>query len=141
MPPIQVNIENEHQPELDLLLSSHIYAFNCETTGIANGKALNATVKDEEANIVAAISGYTWGGCCEVVNLWVAESLRGEGYGSALLRAAEQEAIRRGCHQIVLTTHSFQAPLFYEKHAYQRLSAVPNYPRGYEKITYIKQLE
>ncbi len=56
------------------------------------------------------------------------------------MQAAEREAVRRGCHQIVLSTHSFQAPRFYEKLGFRRLAAIPNYPKGHEYIIYIKYL-
>lgn len=136
----KIKISNENVPELDSLLGNLIYAFNTEATQITDGEMLNAVLKDEKGNLSAAISGHTWGGCCEIVYLWVNEALRGSGIGSELLQAAEQEAIKRGCHQIVLSTHSFQAPLFYEKHGYQKLATIPNYPKGYEKYIYIKSL-
>jgi ribosomal protein S18 acetylase RimI-like enzyme len=57
------------------------------------------------------------------------------------MMAAEREATRRGCVQIVLSTHSFQAPEFYESLGYIRLAAIPNYPKGHENILYIKYLQ
>jgi ribosomal protein S18 acetylase RimI-like enzyme len=60
--------------------------------------------------------------------------------GTTLMHAAEREAVRRGCHQIVLSAHSFQAPRFYDKLGFRRLAAISNYPRGHENIIYIKYL-
>jgi GNAT superfamily N-acetyltransferase len=137
---IQIDIRPDHRPELEAFLGERLYEFNCRITGIYNGELLNASVEDDAGNIVAGISGHTWGGCCEIMRLWVHESRRGTGLGSALMHAAEQEAIRRGCQQIVLSTHSFQAPRFYEKLGFRRLAAMPNYPQGHENIIYIKYL-
>jgi ribosomal protein S18 acetylase RimI-like enzyme len=140
MPRIQIDIRHHDRPELEAFLGDRLYEFNSRTTGIYDGELLNASVEDAAGHMVAGLSGHTWGGCCEIGRLWVHESMRGSGIGTALMQAAEREAIRRGCHQIVLSTHSFQAPRFYEKLGFRRLAAIPNYPQGYENITYIKYL-
>ena len=140
MPRIQADIRDDDRPELEAFLGDRLYEFNSRITGIYDGALLNASVEDESGNIVAAISGHTWRGCCEIGRLWVHESMRGTGIGTALMQAAEREAVRRGCHQIVLSTHSFQAPRFYEKLGFRGLAAIPNYPQGYENILYIKDL-
>jgi len=140
MPHIQVSIRNDRRPELETLLEDRLVGFNFRATGIYDGELLNASVTDETGRIVAGVSGHTWGRCCQISRLWVHESRRGAGLGTALMQAAEQEAVRRGCRQIVLSTHSFQAPRFYEKLGFGRLAAIPDYPQGYEKIYYIKLL-
>jgi len=137
---IQVKIRDDERPELDAALGERIYEFNSSTTGIHNAVLLNASVEDEAGRLVAGLTGHTWGGCCEILRLWVHESTRGAGVGTALMQAAEREAIRRGCRQIVLSTHSFQAPRFYEKLGFRRLAAIPNYPRGHESLIYFKEL-
>jgi ribosomal protein S18 acetylase RimI-like enzyme len=75
-----------------------------------------------------------------VAHLWVAEAERGRGLGRALLQAAEAEAARRGCEQILVSTHSFQAPAFYERLGYQRQAMVPGQPKGHANIVYLKRL-
>jgi len=97
-------------------------------------------VRDETGAIVAGIWGWTRGGCCEIRTLWVHERLRGHGYGQRLLRAAEQEAQRRDCRQVVLDTHSFQAPGFYQKHRYEIIGQIEGYPLGHTKYYLRKRL-
>jgi hypothetical protein len=72
--------------------------------------------------------------------LWVRDDWRGHGYGRQLLAAAEAEAARRGCRQIVLSTHSFQAPGFYLKQGYTIVGQYENYPRGFQQIFLTKNL-
>lgn len=79
---------------------------------------------------MAGISGGTWGGCCELSHLWVDEALRGRGIGRALVGAAEGEARRRECTQVVLLSHEVQAPGFYERLGYETVGVVEGYPTG-----------
>jgi GNAT superfamily N-acetyltransferase len=122
-------------------LDERIYEYNVATTGITDGRMLLLTVRDEQETIIAGLSGWTWGGCMEIEYLWVREDQRGKGLGTQLLAAAEAEGIARGCTQVVLDTHSFQAPEFYKKHGYAPYGVVDNYPRGFSHIHLRKELQ
>jgi ribosomal protein S18 acetylase RimI-like enzyme len=56
------------------------------------------------------------------------------------MEAVEAEAINRGCDQIVLRTHNFQAPQFYIKLGFAAIGRIPDYPVGHQEITMIKLL-
>ncbi len=77
MPPIHVDICHDDRPELEAFLGDRLYEFNATTTGSDDGKLFNASLEDDAGHIVAAMSGHTWGGCCEIGRLWVHESMRG----------------------------------------------------------------
>lgn len=121
-------------------LESRLYEFNVETTGISDGELLAAVVRGDEGEIIAGASGHTWGGHCEIKQLWVSEPYRRCGLGSRLMATVESEAVRRGCGQIVVATHSFQAPRFYEKLGFARIAEIPDYPRGRQYFFYRKLL-
>lgn len=125
---------------IERMLEENLYAFNAAATGIADGERLTFVTRNEAGTIVGAANGHTWGGCCELKQLWVEDGNRGQRIGSELVRAVEEEANRRGCRQIVLSTHSFQAPGFYERLGFSRLASIPEYPQGYENILYLKRL-
>lgn len=128
------------EDELNALLDECIHAFNIQATGFDDGRPFAGTIRGEAGNVIAAINGHTWGGCCHVVHLWVHEAIRRHGHGSRLLRSAEEEATRRGCTQVQQLTHSFQAPAFYERLGYQRVATIPNYPQGHAQHVYLKPL-
>lgn len=136
----RVRIQSSDNPELESLLDDRIYEFNVRATGISDGQILWAAVTDDSGSTIAGIAGHTWGDCCEIVRLWVEASHRAKGLGSELMLAAETEAIKRGCAQVVLSTHSFQAPSFYEKLGYRRIGSIPDYPKGHEHLFYRKDL-
>jgi GNAT superfamily N-acetyltransferase len=136
----RIEIASTDNPALESFLGDRLYEFNSDTTGIRDGQLLWASLEDRCGNVIAGVSGHTWGHCCEIARLWVHESRRGEGLGLALMEAAEAEARRRNCRQIVLSTHSFQAPQFYEKLGFERIAAIPNYPAGHEQIFFVKYI-
>jgi ribosomal protein S18 acetylase RimI-like enzyme len=123
MEPDALRIEEDADPRDSDFLGAQIDAHNVAVTGIDDYRALNIFVRGDDGAIVAGISGGTWGGYLEVYNLWVRADLRGGGQGSRLLAAAEREAAERGCAQVLLNSHSFQAPGFYLKHGYRVFGA------------------
>ena len=61
--------------------------------------------------------------------------------GTRVLVAAEEEVRRRGCEQVALSTHSFQAPRFYARRGYVECGRTPAYPRGHDQIHLVKRLD
>ena len=133
-------VEVEPDPGQVQFLEDRIYEFNSGVTGITDGAWLAIFARDATGRIVAGIAGNTWGGCCEIRQFWVEDSRRKQGLGTRLLEAAEQEARRRGCRQVLLMTFSFQAPGFYAKHGFEILAVVDDHPRGHRNLLMSKQL-
>jgi len=122
-------------------LEDRIYEHNASVTGIADGQLLAFLLRDDSGRIVAGICGNTWGGGCEIRQFWVEESQRRRGLGTRLLRAAEQEARRRGCTQMLLMTFSFQAPAFYARNGFEVLATIADHPRGHRNFLMRRRLE
>jgi hypothetical protein len=121
-------------------LEDRLYEFNVAATGVSDGRALAIFVRGQDGTIRAGLAGHTWGGSCEIRQVWVEAALRGQGVGRGLLEAAEAEARQRGCRQILLTTHSFQAPRFYERLGFEVITGVPDYPEGHRHLLLRKRL-
>jgi GNAT superfamily N-acetyltransferase len=121
-------------------LEDRLYEFNSTRTGKDDGHLFAFFVRNEKQEIIAGISGWTWAGACEVRTLWVDPSLRGHGYGQSLLQSAEQEARSRSCKVIMLTSYSFQAPEFYQKHGYTLAWQLSDFPPGHEHCILVKRL-
>ena len=121
-------------------LGDRIYQYNVTRTQVKDGRLLAIFVRAEAGEIVAGLDGWTWGGCLYIEHLWVHESLRGQGYGTSLLMAAEREGVARGCWQSMLTTHDFQAPAFYLKFGYEIVGEFDEYPAGHKQFFLRKPL-
>lgn len=126
---------------LGAFLANRIYEFNAKATGYSDGQLLAGCIRDDTGDVIAGFNGYTWGGCCELSHVWVHEGHRGHGLGTLLVRSAETEAVARGCLRVVLATHNFQAPGFYERMGYQRKYAIEGRPHRYEDVIYVKTLQ
>jgi GNAT superfamily N-acetyltransferase len=121
-------------------LADRIYEFNSAAIDRFDGQTFAATTRDADGRICAGISGHTWAGCCTLEYLWVDAARRGQGLGAALLERAETHAQERGCAVVVVATHSFQAPGFYERHRYTRVATVNDQPLGHAHHWYVKHL-
>jgi GNAT superfamily N-acetyltransferase len=118
--------------EIDLL-EEHIYEDNAAQTGHRDAAPLGFAFMST-GEMIGAIAGFTWGGFCEIRQLWVAKDHRGEGYGRALLERAIGEARARGCKRVYLSTYTFQAPGFYEHVGFTRLAEIAGKPAGQADI-------
>ena len=125
---------------VETALRTSLYRFNVETTGLDDGDLLVVELLDEAGERVAGLFGWTWGGTGFVDLLHVEAGHRGRGLGSRLLATAEDEARRRGCGQVVLATHTFQAPDFYAARGYVEAGRVEGYPAGHAQVHLVKQL-
>jgi GNAT superfamily N-acetyltransferase len=117
-----------------------LLAFNREATGIESDIELSAFIRDADGRLASGIYGWIFGATGEVALIWVRDDKRGGGVGSRLLTAFEEKAASLGCRQMVIRTHSFQAPGFYRKHGYVEVAAVDDYPAGYAYHLFRKAL-
>jgi 8-oxo-dGTP pyrophosphatase MutT (NUDIX family)/GNAT superfamily N-acetyltransferase len=105
-----------------------------------NERPLALVVRDADRTLLGGVAGRTVWGWLHVTQLWVAETQRRRGYGTALLRAAEDEARRRGCRHAYLDTFDFQALPFYTRHGYRPFGTLDGFPSGHARIFLTRDL-
>jgi len=121
-------------------LDDRLYEYNMAQTGYRDGQRLAIFVRDDEQKIRAGLDAWTWGSSGEIRSLWVEAALRGQGVGAKLMRAAEREALARGCTQLMLGSFSFQAPDFYQALGYEVFATLEDHPRGHQLYMLYKRL-
>ena len=104
-----IAIDDAPDPALAARLDEEIAAFNFDATGLRDARDFGAAVHDDDGTLLAGVQGWTWGATCWVERLWVRTEARHRGVGTHLLMAVVSEARARGCAQLALTTHTFQA--------------------------------
>lgn len=72
-------------------------------------------IRDENNYIVGGCAGDNMYGGLFVGQLWVADELRGKGYGRKLMESAEKLAKDSGCKFITVNTFDWEALDFYKK--------------------------
>lgn len=137
----EITVTDRPDPDVVARLGRELAAFNFEASGVRDGVELYAAVHDDGGELAAAVDGWTWGGTGWVEHLWVHQRHRGAGHGTALLAAFEREARARGCTQLGLTTHSFQAPDFYRRHGFEVVGELPGYPAGHSLFLMRRRLD
>jgi GNAT superfamily N-acetyltransferase len=124
------SVERQPDPREVVFLETKVNELSQSRLGGEAPVELAAFQRDDTGAVTAGIYGWTWGVTCELHHLWVHESMRGGGVGGELLTLAEAEANRRGCRQVLLFTHAFQAGHFYDRRGYVEVGRVDDYPDG-----------
>ncbi|MEV5987781.1 GNAT family N-acetyltransferase [Streptomyces sp. NPDC052051] len=129
-------------PELNERLSQGLDEINFPATGTtaADEGTLSVKAVDGGGELIGGLSAWTWGGLLGIEMLWVRKESRREGWGSKLLLAAEEEARRRGCDRVCVSSFTFQAPEFYQRHGYVETGRTPGIPGGAEDVHMYKDL-
>jgi len=114
--------------------------YNQQAAPLADVRPLGTFASDSQGRTIGGAVGRTWGRCCELQQLWVEPGHRRSGIASRLLRQFEARAGGRGCNVFYLTTLSFQAPGFYQKHGYATLGEIRGYPNEIAKYLMHKEM-
>jgi len=136
----QLTVVGERDKDLQERLERELIAFNDPRTGNAERGSFAVRVTDADGELVGGLTAWTWGGLCGIGLLWVRADSRKDGWGTKLLLAAEAEAVRRGCDQIVVSSFTFQAPAFYQRYGYVETGRRPGIPGGHEDVQLHKRL-
>jgi GNAT superfamily N-acetyltransferase len=122
-------------------LRNAVIAFNVAATGYSDGSSLGCLLRDQDGQLIAGLDGFTWGGYAMIEWLWVHSKYRHDGLGTRLVKAAEHEAVRRGCVVVRVNTHTFQAPGFYAGLGYSQIGLTQDTPVGHGEIFLQKRLD
>ena len=130
------NTESQKAQKIGELVRS----YNRSKREAAESESLNLYIEDEHGRLLAGLVAETFGNWLEIEYLFVKEDLRGQGIGSQLLQQAESEAKKRNCRFAFVNTYQFQAPAFYQKHGYQEVFTLKDYPYTGQRHYYQKEL-
>ncbi|WP_199535828.1 GNAT family N-acetyltransferase [Dyella psychrodurans] len=127
---MKLEVVNEPTAEDRAAIAAPLVIYNRDHGPPADAKPLALLLKDNDGQTVGGLWGKTVYDWMYVELLAVPESMRGKGMGAALMRAAEDVAIARGCIGAWLDTFAFQARPFYEKLGYSIFGELADHPRG-----------
>jgi GNAT superfamily N-acetyltransferase len=105
--------------------------FNMAVSIVQDYRPVVILLRDTDEAVAGGLIGNRWGAWLHVRHLWIAERLRHQGYGSRLLRMAEEEATATRCRGAFLDTFSFQARPFYERNGYECFGELGDHPPGH----------
>jgi GNAT superfamily N-acetyltransferase len=142
--PDAYTIDINHAPSAEEQAAAQngwLWAYNVAQTGDDAYTPLVISLRDDKGNVVGGLIGsYLWG-WLKIESFSMEPSLRGRGFGTRLLLAAENDARGRGCLNIWVDTYSFQARPFYERFGYEVFGELGDYPPGHTLYFMRKRLE
>ncbi|OPB00989.1 GNAT family N-acetyltransferase [Pseudomonas fluorescens] len=116
-------------------------AYNLSHTGQLPFATVGILLRDpDNQEVVGGLFGEISYGWLFIELLSIPDSMRKQGTGTRLMRAAENVAREKGCTGIWLDTFSFQAPEFYRKRGFSELGHIADYPPGHQRYFFQKRL-
>ncbi len=132
MSDIDIRVDEFTSAETRERVIGALVSFNDAVAGFANHRSLTV-VAEQDGETVGGLFGYTNWEWFFISQLWLADSVRRQGIGKRLVRAAEAEARQRGCRHAHVDTFSFQARPFYERLGYSVFGELGEYPAGHTR--------
>lgn len=113
-----IKTDSDPSPEEVLILANGIAAYATQMKGMNTIKLFASFIRDDENHILGGCSFYNFYGCLYVDQLWVADEIRGNGYGRQLMIIAEKFGKEQGCTFAAVNTMDWEALQFYKKLGY-----------------------
>jgi GNAT superfamily N-acetyltransferase len=123
------------------VLERGLHAYEEARLGSPEHRHFGVFLKDGLGRVVGGVDGHVMWRRLFIKTMWVAEPLRGQGNGTRLLHAAEEEAVRRDCRSIWLTALGDLACHFYRRLGYQVIGVLEDYVPGQPLYTLHKIFE
>jgi len=136
----QVILETQGLDEAANEIRERLLGFNQERVGPFEDVRVVLTVRGAGGELLGGLVGLGFWNGLFIDLVWVDEPARGRGIGSALMRAAESEARKRGWQVCFLSTWTFQAPGFYRKLGYEPFGKLEGMPPGHTRTWFAKWL-
>lgn len=108
-------------------------------TAPINYQPLAIFLRDENGVIKGGLSGGSFWDWYSLGFLWIDDSIKGQGWGKALLETLESELRRQECIGINCDTASFQSLPFYQSQGFQITGILDNRPPGHSSYYIEKQ--
>ncbi|MCK8676182.1 GNAT family N-acetyltransferase [Streptomyces lichenis] len=137
-PEVRLTIGGEDQ-DLSDRLDRELTAYN---SAAVDAEEAEVSVRAEDASgaLVGGLTASTWGTLGSIHMLWVDPAHRASGLGGRLMAAAEEEARRRGCTVMEVSSYTFQAPPFYRRLGYTETGRIEGVPGGHADVHLTKPL-
>jgi ribosomal protein S18 acetylase RimI-like enzyme len=137
---VRISIEPPAQADMNAVVMQ-LTEFNASKADGEMPNYLFIAARDDTGAIKGGLIGATYLGWLSIQVVSLDAALRGRGFGTRIMKLAEEEAIRRGCPRVFLETLSFQALSFYENNGYEVHRKLEGFPPGGTRYALIKMLE
>ena len=137
---MNILLEKDPKQEDIAFIRRGLSRFNEQTIRPENFERIFIGVRTDEGNIIGGLIGSIYWEVLYIEVLFVDDAFRNKGIASELLVEVENYAIEKNCYMIIVDTFDFQAPKLYQKHGYQKVGQVDNYPKGHTMFYLKKEL-
>lgn len=125
---LEIELDRAPTPAAIAQVRAGLMAYNESAVGVADVRQLAWYLRDGAGTLRGGLVGYLAWRWLMIDLLWVDVTVRGQGYGRALVEHAESVAREAGCVAARLDTYEFQARPFYEHLGYEVFGVLEGYP-------------